>query len=280
MIRRSTVLNSEEEMPLLGLGTYKLNPDNGETEYAIKTAVQAGYRLIDTASAYKNEDAVGRGIAYCGVPREELFITTKIWNAAQRLGDISGACERSMDRLGLDYLDMYMVHWPVSGCYLNTWGEMVKLVQSGKVLSIGVCNYEIHHLEELRKVSGIVPAVNQIEFHPYRYRKELVDYCQDRGIQVQAYAPLARGAYLDDDIMCILATKYAKTPAQIGLRWALQKGVAVIPKSSDKNRILTNSDIFSFEIMEEDMAIIDTLNINLRTSGIPEDMRETYFEKL
>ena len=176
--------------------------------------MDAGYRLIDTASAYKNEESVGKAIAKCGVPRKELFITSKIWNNAQRLGDVDGAFYRSMERLKLDYLDLYLIHWPVPGCYTGTWLEMAKLLETGRVLSIGVSNFQIHHLEELKKISGIVPAVNQIECHPLCYPKELIEYCQSEGIQVQAYAPLARGAYLDNDVMCVLGTKYAHTPAQ------------------------------------------------------------------
>lgn len=263
-------------MPLLGLGVYKATGEN-EVEQAICHAAKAGYRLIDTASAYANEDGVGRGIAQCGVPRKDLFITTKIWNNAQRLGDVEGAFKRSLERLQLDYVDLYLIHWPVPGCFLNTWKEMEKLLESGRAQSIGVSNFDIRHLEELAKYSDIIPAVNQIEFHPYWYQKELLEYCKDRGIQVQAYAPLARGAYMDNDIMCVLATKYAKTPAQIGLRWSLQKGVAVIPKSTNPERIQDNSEIFDFELEEEDMAIIDTLNQNLRTAGIPEDLRDVPF---
>ena len=214
----SVFLNNDRTMPLLGLGLYKATADD-EAENAIAAAVKNGYRLIDTASAYKNEENVGRGIARCGIPRKDLFITTKIWNNAQRLGDVDGAFQRSLDRLGLDYIDLYLIHWPVPGCYLNTWKEMEKFLESGRALSIGVSNFEIRHLEELRKVSGIVPAVNQIECHPLCYPKELIEYCQANGIQVQAYAPLARGAYLDNDILCVLGTKYAHTPAQVGLRW-------------------------------------------------------------
>ncbi len=177
----------------------------------------------------------------------------------------------------MDYVDLYLIHWPVPGCFLNTWKEMEKLLESGQAQSIGVSNFDIRHLEELKKYSDIVPAVNQIEFHPYCYQKDLLEYCQDRGIQVQAYAPLARGAYLDNDIMCVLATKYVKTPAQIGLRWAIQKGVSVIPKSTDPDRIRTNGEIFDFEIEEADMQLIDNLNQNLHTASIPEDLRDVPF---
>lgn len=263
-------------MPLLGLGLYKATADD-EAENAIISAAKNGYRLFDTASAYKNEESVGHGIARCGVPRKDLFITTKIWNNAQRLGDVDGAFERSLDRLGLDYIDLYLIHWPVPGCYLNTWKEMEKFLESGRVLSIGVSNFEIRHLEELRKVSGIVPAVNQIECHPLCYPRELIEYCQANGIQVQAYAPLARGAYLDNDILCVLGTKYAHTPAQIGLRWAVQKGISVIPKSTRPERIAANARIFDFEIEQEDMDLLDTLNQNYHSSHVPEDLRDTIF---
>ena len=155
--------------------------------------------------------------------KKRPFITTKIWNNAQRLGDVEGAFQRSLDRLGLDYIDLYLIHWPVPGCFLNTWKDMEKILESGRALSIGVSNFEIRHLEELRRVSGIVPAVNQIECHPLCYPKELIEYCQANDIQVQAYAPLARGAYLDNDVLCVLGTKYAHTPAQMSSRWAVQK---------------------------------------------------------
>lgn len=252
----SVFLNNDRTMPLLGLGLYKTT-DAVEAEDAIAAAVQNGYRLLDTASAYKNEEFVGCGIAKCGVPRKDLFITTKIWNNAQRLGDVEGAFQRSLDRLGLDYIDLYLIHWPVPGCFLNTWKDMEKILESGRALSIGVSNFEIRHLEELRRVSGIVPAVNQIECHPLCYPKELIEYCQANDIQVQAYAPLARGAYLDNDVLCVLGTKYAHTPAQIGLRWAVQKGISVIPKSVHPERIASNARIFDFTIDQEDMDLLE-----------------------
>lgn len=263
-------------MPVLGLGMYKIT-DEREAEKTIRCAVNAGYRLIDTASAYMNEDGVGKGIRECGIPRRELFLTTKIWNNAQRLGDVEGSFSRSLERLMTDYVDLYLVHWPVPGCYLGTWKELEALYKKGAARSIGVSNFEIRHLEELASVSEITPAVNQIEFHPYWYQKNLVEYCHAKGIAVQAYAPLARGAYLDDDVICILAVKYGKTPAQIGLRWIIQKGVAVIPKSSREERIISNGEIFDFVLEDEDMDAIDQLNKNYRSASLPEDLRDVAF---
>ncbi len=269
-------LNSGNEMPVLGLGMYKIT-DEREAEKTIRCAVNAGYRLIDTASAYMNEDGVGKGIRECGIPRRELFLTTKIWNNAQRLGDVEGSFSRSLERLMTDYVDLYLVHWPVPGCYLGTWKELEALYKKGAARSIGVSNFEIRHLEELASVSEITPAVNQIEFHPYWYQKNLVEYCHAKGIAVQAYAPLARGAYLDDDVICILAVKYGKTPAQIGLRWIIQKGVAVIPKSAREERIVSNGEIFDFVLEDEDMDAIDQLNKNYRSASLPEDLRDVAF---
>ena len=265
-------LNNGQKMPMLGLGVYKAVGDN-EVENAIFHAAKAGYLLIDTASVYKNEDGLGRGLKAISVPREEMFITTKIWNNAQRVGDIEGAFNRSLDRLKLDYIDLYLIHWPVPGCYKETWHELEKIYRSGRTKSIGVSNFSPQQLEELAAVSDIVPAVNQVEFHPLWNRSDVLAYCQEKGIAVQAYAPLARGSYLNNSILAKIGEKYGKTTAQIGLRWCIQKGVAVIPKSTREERIISNSRIFDFELTDIDMQLIDELNEDYRSASIPEDLR-------
>lgn len=264
-------LNTGASMPLLGLGLYKATAD-GEAENAIRSAALMGYRLFDTASAYKNEENVGRGIMSCGIPREQLFVTTKIWNNAQRIGNIEGALVRSLDRLGLDYVDLYLVHWPVPGCYLDTWRVFEELYRSGRARAIGVSNFNEFQLDDLLMHSDVVPAVNQIEYHPLFRQDGIRTFCQKNGIVVQAYAPLARGAYLYKDVLRVIAEKYHRSTAQVGLRWILQKGCAVIPKSVHEDRILENSQIFDFELDEMEMDAIDALNENYRSASIPEDL--------
>ena len=268
----SLTLNTQDKMPMLGLGVYKATGPN-EVETAISYALESGYRLIDTASVYKNEDGVGRAIKSSSIPREELFITTKVWNTAQRIGNIEGAFERSLERLQLDYVDLYLIHWPVPGCYLETWKSLEKIYESGRAKAIGVSNFEINNLEELFETSGIVPAVNQIEYHPLFHQAELCAYCQERGIAVQAYAPLARGAYLKRDTLIRIGAKYGKSAAQTGLHWMVQKGISVIPKSTHPDRIASNAYIFDFELTDIEMKAIDALDEKFRSSGIPEDMR-------
>lgn len=267
----SIQLNSGHAMPLLGLGVYKATGE-GEVEHAVASAIDNGYRLIDTASAYKNEDGVGRAIKNAPIPREQLFITTKIWNTAQRIGDIEGAFKRSLERLALDYVDLYLIHWPVPGCYLETWKKLEELHQKGFIRSIGVSNFSINQLDELIEHSNIVPAVNQIELHPLWTQEDLVSYCQSKGIAVQAYCPLARGAYLDRPELINIAQNHNKTTAQIGLRWAVQKNISVIPKSTKKERILSNADIFDFALTDAQMRAIDGMNENFRCAGIPSDL--------
>ena len=269
------ILNDGRQMPLLGLGVYKAVGEN-EVEQAIADAADAGYRLIDTASVYKNEDGVGRGIKALTIPREELFVTTKIWNTAQRIGDVEDTFNRSLERLGLDYVDLYLIHWPVPGCYTDTWKALEKLQTQGRVKSIGVSNFHIHDLEMLKKVSDVGPAVNQVEFHPLFNQPELLSYCRENNIAVQAYAPLARGAYLHSQLLLEIGRKYQKTTAQIGLRWAVQQGISVIPKSVHKERIRENAEIFDFSLTREEMDAITAMDAHQRTAGIPEDMIPYY----
>ena len=264
-------LNDGREMPLLGLGVYKAT-DDLELKQAISDAVSSGYRLIDTASFYKNEEGVGKGIQALDLPRENLFVTTKIWNTAQRIGDIEDSFNRSLERLGLDYVDLYLIHWPVPGWFGNTWKVMEKLRADGKAKSIGVSNFSIADLELLKTVSDVVPAVNQVEFHPLFNHPELKAYCEERGIVLQAYAPLARGAYLKSPLMLEIGKTHEKTPAQVGLRWLVQQGISVIPKSVHKERLEENSQIFDFALSDEEMAAITAMDAQQRVAGVPDDM--------
>ena len=264
-------LNDGREMPLLGLGVYKAT-DDLELKQAISDAVSSGYRLIDTASFYKNEEGVGKGIQALDLPRENLFVTTKIWNTAQRIGDIEDSFNRSLERLGLDYVDLYLIHWPVPGCFGNTWKVMEKLRADGKAKSIGVSNFSIADLELLKTVSDVVPAVNQVEFHPLFNHPALKAYCEERGIVLQAYAPLARGAYLKSPLMLEIGKTHEKTPAQVGLRWLVQQGISVIPKSVHKERLEENSQIFDFALSDEEMAAITAMDAQQRVAGVPDDM--------
>lgn len=264
-------LNDAREMPLLGLGVYKVT-DDAELKQTIGDAISSGYRLIDTASFYKNEEGIGKALKTLSIPREDLFITTKIWNTAQRIGDIEDSFHRSLERLGLDYVDLYLIHWPVPGCFCDTWKVMEKLQNQGKIKSIGVSNFSIQDLETLMASTDIIPAVNQVEFHPLFNHPQLLSYCKEHHITVQAYAPLARGAYLNSPLMIEIGNCHKKTPAQIGLRWLLQQGISVIPKSVHKDRIEENSHIFDFTLTEEEMAAITAMDIQQRVAGIPEDM--------
>lgn len=269
-IQDYAVLNNGVKMPRLGLGVWKVT-DPGDVERAIRAAVQTGYRSIDTASFYKNEAEVGQAIRSCGVPREELFITTKIWNEDQGYDKTLAAFEESRKRLGLDVVDLLLIHWPGKDKYIDTWRAFEKLYREGFVRAIGVSNFQIHHLDKLIEASEIVPAVNQVEFHPLLTQKELLAYTKEKGIQLEAWSPLMQGN-LDQPALKEIAAKYGKTPAQVVLRWDLQHGVVTIPKSITPSRIAENADIFDFELTAEDMDRIDSLNRNHRFGPDPDQL--------
>lgn len=264
------VLNNGVKMPWLGLGVFKTQ-DGEEVINAVKDAVAAGYRSIDTAAVYQNEKGVGQAIRECGIPRQELFITTKVWNSDQGYEATLQAFENSRKKLGLDYLDLYLVHWVVEGKYRETWKALIHLYQEGAVKAIGVSNHQIAHIKQIIEDTGVVPAVNQVECHPLLTQKELLKYCQQQGIQFEAWSPLIRGN-LDNQILLNLADKYGKTPAQIVLRWDIQNKIVTIPKSVHKERIIENSQIFDFELNPEDMQEIDSMNENKRLGPDPDNV--------
>jgi methylglyoxal/glyoxal reductase len=258
------------EMPRLGLGVWKAK-DGEEVQNAVKAAIQTGYRLIDTAAVYKNEEGVGKAIKESGVSREDLFITTKVWNDDQGYESTLQAFEESRKKLGLEYIDLYLIHWPVKGKYKETWKALEKLYEDGLVKAIGVSNFQVHHLKDLLADAKVKPVVNQVEFHPYLTQKELLAYCNEENIQLEAWSPLMQGEVVRVDVIKELAEKYGKTPAQIVLRWDLQHGVVTIPKSVKEHRIRENADVFDFELSQEDMDKLDALNKNHRFGPDPDN---------
>ncbi len=266
-IKDTITLNNGVEMPLFGLGVY-LALEN-EAVDAVKWAVDAGYRHIDTAAIYQNEVEIGRGVAECSVPREELFITTKVWNNMQGYDSTLKAFDESLDKLGMDYLDLYLIHWPCPDYdkYVDTWKAMEKLYADKRVRAIGVSNFLEPWLERLADECEVVPAVNQMEFHPYMQKPELREYCKSKGIAYESYSTLGRGAVLSDPVIVEMAKKYGKTPAQLTLKFAVQQDIIVIPKSVHKDRIVENTDIYDFEISPEDIALLATLDKDLIICG-------------
>jgi len=257
-------------MPRLGLGVWRAQ-DGEETENAVLAALEAGYRSIDTASLYGNEQGVGRAIRASGVPREDVFITTKVWNDEQGYDSTLRALQNSLDRLGTDYVDLYLVHWPIAGKYKDTYRALEYLYEQGKTRAIGVSNFQIHHLEDLMGSCRIKPMVNQVEFHPQLTQKKLLAFCRKEGIQLESWRPLMLGK-LDVPLLQELSAKYGKTPAQVVLRWHLQLGVVTIPKSVRAERIRENADLFDFELAPEDMNRIDALNENKRYGADPDNI--------
>jgi methylglyoxal/glyoxal reductase len=256
------------EMPRLGLGVWRAK-DGQETESAVLAALKAGYRSIDTASMYENEQGVGRAVRASGIPREQVFVTTKVWNNEQGYDSTLKAFRNSLNRLGMDYADLYLVHWPVVGQYKETYRALEELYDQGLVRAIGVSNFNIHHLEDLMGSCRIKPMVNQVEMHPLHTQKKLFAFCRKEGIQLESWRPLMQGR-LDLPLIEELAAKYGKTPAQVVLRWHLQLGVVTIPKSTQEGRIRENTDLFDFELEPEDMNRIDELNQNQRFGADPD----------
>jgi diketogulonate reductase-like aldo/keto reductase len=257
-------------MPWLGFGVFKIS-DGQEVEQAVRYALEIGYRSIDTASVYRNERGVGKAIRESVILREDIFLTTKVWNDDQRKKRTLAAFEESLERLGTEYVDLYLVHWPVKGCYQETWKAMEKIYQSGRAKAIGVSNFMIHHLEDILSDSQIIPAVNQIEFHPFLVQPELLKFCQEHQIQVEAWSPLMQGQIVNEPGVLRIAEKYQKTPAQIVLRWDLQHEVVTIPKSVRPGRIVENTQIFEFELSEVDMNALDALDQGKRVGPDPDN---------
>lgn len=269
----STVtLNNGVKMPMLGLGVMSI-PDGRQMAEILSFAAEVGYRSFDTATIYGNEKGVGEGIRQCGIPRDELFITTKLWNNMQGYENALKAFDNSMKSLGLDYLDLYLLHWPLPmrPRYIETWRAFEKLYTEGRIHAIGVSNFNGMQIDEIVEKCEIKPMVNQVEFHPLLSQPELQKYHQQNEVQMEAWSPLGQGEVLKNPVVRQLAEKYGKTTAQIIIRWDLQKGIVTIPKSGNPERIKSNADVFNFELSNEDVMLIDSLNIGKRLGPHPDE---------
>jgi diketogulonate reductase-like aldo/keto reductase len=256
------------EIPVLGLGVYQSRPGE-ETYAAVRAALEMGYRHVDTARAYGNEGDVGRAIRDSGLPRDEIFVTTKLWNADHGRERALRACDESLDRLGMERVDLYLVHWPVEGLRAETWRAMERIRADGKARAIGVSNYTVRHLDELLATAEVPPAVNQVELHPFLQQRELHAYSRGRGIQLEAYAPLVKARRLDDPVLARVARRHGKTPAQVLVRWCLEREVVAIPKSVRPDRIRENAAVFDFALDPDDLRALDGLDEGYRTSWDP-----------
>ncbi|WP_422659603.1 aldo/keto reductase [Paenibacillus sp. EC2-1] len=273
-LQSKSTLNNGIEMPWMGLGVFKVE-EGVELVEAIKSAVKHGYRSIDTAAIYGNERSVGQGIrealADNQLTREELFITSKVWNADLGYESTLNAYKTSLDKLGLDYLDLYLIHWPVAGKYKEAWRALETLYKEGKVKAIGVSNFQMHHLEDLLQDAEIIPVINQVEFHPFLTQKDLLSYTKEQNIQLEAWSPLMQGQLLDNEVLKGIADAHNKSIAQVILRWDLQHGVITIPKSTKEHRIIENASVFDFELTLEEMEQIDALNQDHRVGPDPDN---------
>ena len=264
-------LRDGNSMPLLGLGTWAAQP-GGETRDAVSFALETGYRHIDTATMYSNEQDVGEAVCQSGISREEIFVTTKLWDSDQGYQTAHDAFDRSMDQLGLEYIDLYLIHWPVQKLRNDSWRALNEIKESGRTRSIGVSNFSHKHLQELYSYSEIRPVVNQIELSPFLQQPLIASFCRSENIQLTGYCPLAKGRRFDDPILTDIAEKLGKSPAQVMIRWALQKRQAVIPKSSNPERIVQNADIFDFQIGTDEMVRLDGLDDDSRFCPDPLSM--------
>ncbi|MEM7484041.1 MAG: aldo/keto reductase [Bacteroidota bacterium] len=263
-------LHNGVQMPYFGLGVY-LSKDGNEVISAVRDALNHGYRHIDTAAIYKNENGVGTGLRESEVDRKDVFVVSKVWNDDQGYDATLKAFDASLERLGMDYLDLYLIHWPKGELSKDTWRAMERLYHEKRVRAIGVSNFLKHHLEDVMTGAEIVPMVNQMEFHPYLVQQDLIDFCTQNKIQYEAWSPMMQGKIFDLDEFKKMGEKYNKTAAQIVLRWDLQKGVVTIPKSSKKERIIANADIFDFELSSEDVQLLDNLDKGHRFGPDPDN---------
>jgi diketogulonate reductase-like aldo/keto reductase len=254
----------------LGLGTYRAD-EGPDVEREVRYGLDLGYRTIDTAALYGNEHSVGKAMRRSGVAREDVFVTTKLWNDDQGYESALRAFDISLERLGFDYVDLYLVHWPRDGKMRDTWRAMEEILASGRTRAIGVCNFLVHHLNSLSALANVAPALNQIEHHPRLQQPGLVAHCQELGIAVQAWAPIMRGKVMLVPEIVQIAQAHRKTPAQVTLRWILQRGVITIPKSVHERRIAENADIYDFELSSAEMAIIDSLDRGERIGPDPDN---------
>ncbi|MBO1512053.1 aldo/keto reductase [Metabacillus bambusae] len=274
-LQSTTTLHNGIEMPWFGLGVFKVE-DGSEVINSVKAAIEAGYKSIDTAAIYGNEEGVGKAIAESNVPREELFITTKVWNSEQGYDSTLAAFEESMKKLGLEYLDLYLIHWPVpkQNKYKETWKALETLYKDGRVRAIGVSNFKEHHLKDLLEDCEVVPMVNQVEYHPRLTQTSLHEFCKQNRIQLEAWSPLMQGGLFEEPTLQEIAQKYGKSTAQVILRWDLQNEVVTIPKSVKPHRIQENANIFDFELSSEDMERINSLNQDKRVGSDPDVMNK------
>lgn len=271
-IHTSLTLSNGVEMPLLGLGVFKA-PEGSIARQAVLWALETGYRHIDTAAVYGNESSVGEGLTLSGLERKDYFITTKLWNEDMRQGRQEAAFNNSLKRLKLDYVDLYLIHWPVPGKYEESWKILEKLYKAKKIRAIGVSNFHRHHLENLEKTAEIMPMVNQVECHPLLNQQDLFEYCHSKNMALTAWSPLGGqgSGLLANPVLKEIAEHYGKSTAQVILRWDLQRGIISIPKSVHKERIQQNADIFDFELSSSDMTIINNMNKNQRLGADPDN---------